>query len=105
MAASLITQGSTLLCLHGGRAQATQVSSRVKVGGEAVVLATPLVLEGCPNPAPPVQSGPCQTASWLTLSLRVRVEGQAIPLSDAYALCQPALVGLSIVTQTRVRGS
>ncbi len=45
----LLHQGATVLCMHGGQAQATAPNPRVMVVGQPVVTQTaPHVVAGCP---------------------------------------------------------
>ena len=100
----ILHQGATVLCMHGGQAQATAPNPRVKVGGQPVVTqVAPHTVAGCPfvsgtNPLP------CVTANWITGATRVLVGGQPVLLRDSQAVCVPNGTGVNIVmTQTRVR--
>jgi len=100
----ILHQGATVLCMHGGQAQATAPNPRVKVGGQPVVTqVAPHTVAGCPfvsgtNPLP------CVTANWITGATRVLVGGQPVLLQDSQAVCVPNGTGVNIVmTQTRVR--
>ncbi len=101
----LLHQGATVLCLHGGQAQATAPNPRVMVSGQLVVTqAAPHAVAGCPfsTPGGPL---PCVTAQWVTGATRVLVGGQPVLLQDSQAVCTPNGTGVTIaVTQTRVRG-
>jgi hypothetical protein len=98
----LLTSGSTLMCLHGGQAQATMPSLRVRLGGQPAVLQTaPHVVAGCtlpPTGSPP----PCIVANWTTGALRVRSMGNPVLLQDSVAIC-PSSGGTLMVVQTQVR--
>ena len=101
----LLHQGATVLCLHGGQAQATAPNPRVKVGGQPVVTqAAPHTVAGCPfvsgsNPMP------CVTAQWVTGATRVLAGGQPVLLQDSQAVCAPNGTGVNVVmTQVRVKG-
>ncbi|UUZ47655.1 hypothetical protein LP420_31520 [Massilia sp. B-10] len=49
----LLHVGATVLCAHGGQAQATAPDPRVKVGGQAVVTqSAPHTVAGCALPPP-----------------------------------------------------
>ncbi len=105
MPGSLLHVGATILCLHGGQAQATTSSPRVKVGGQPVVTQTaPHTVAGCPfttgtNPSP------CVTAQWVTAALRVKAGSMPVLLQDSQAVCTPNGTGVNIVmTQVRVKG-
>ncbi len=101
----LLHQGATVLCLHGGQAQATMPNPRVKVAGQPVVtLAAPHTVAGCPFnvSGSPV---PCVTAQWVTGATRVLAGGQPVLLQDSQAVCVPNGTGVTVaVTQVRVRG-
>jgi hypothetical protein len=102
----LLHQGATVLCLHGGQAQATVPNSRVKVGGQMTVQQpNPWTVAGCPfttgtNPMP------CVIAQWVTAAKRVTSGGLPLLLQDSQAICAPNGTGVNIViTQTRVTGT
>ncbi len=103
--AFLLHQGATVLCMHGGQAQATAPNPRVKVGGQPVVTQpAPFTVAGCPFP--PVSGGPCVTAQWVKAAVRVRAGGMPVLLQDSVAVCAPTGTGVNIVvTQVRVKGS
>ena len=103
----VLHQGATVLCMHGGQAQATAPNPRVKVGGQPVVtLAAPHTVAGCPFTTPAGNPLPCVTAQWITGAMRVLVGGQPVLLQDSQAICTPNGTGVQIVaTQTRVRGT
>ena len=101
----LLHVGATVLCMHGGQAQATSPNPRVKVGGQPVVTqSAPHSVAGCPfvsgtNPLP------CVTAQWVTAATRVRAGGVPVLLQDSQAVCAPNGTGVNIVmTQMRVKG-
>jgi hypothetical protein len=102
----LLHAGATILCAHGGQAQATTPSPRVRVGGQPIVTQlSPHTVAGCPFN---VAGGPvpCVTAQWVTGALRVRAAGMPVLLQDSQAVCAPNGTPVSIlVTQVRVRGS
>lgn len=102
----LLHQGATVLCAHGGQAQPTVPSLRVKVGGQPVVTqSAPFTVAGCPFNAggSPV---PCVTAQWITAAVRVRSMGQPVLLQDSQAVCAPNGTPVNIVvTQVRVKGA
>lgn len=100
----LLQQGATVLCSHGGQAQPTTTSPRVKMGGEQVVTqSSSYSISGCPLPTN--AGGPCATAQWTTVATRVKAGGMSVVLQDSQATCTPTGVPLNIVvTQTRVKG-
>jgi hypothetical protein len=99
-----LDKAATVLCLHGGQAQAATVSTRVKVGGQYVCLqSTQHTISGCPfmtgsNPMP------CVTAQWTSSATRVKAEQQAVLFTDSQAVCTPNGTGVNIVvSQLRVK--
>jgi uncharacterized Zn-binding protein involved in type VI secretion len=101
----LLHAGATVLCAHGGQAQATVPNPRVKVGGQPVVTqSSPHSIAGCPFnvSGSPV---PCVTAQWITGALRVKAGGMPVLLQDSQATCVPNGTPVNIVlTQVRVKG-
>lgn len=102
----VLHQGASVLCLHGGQAQATAPNPRVKVMGQSVVTqSAPHSVVGCPFNVSSAPS-PCIIAQWITAALRVRANGVPVLLQDSQAVCTPNGTGVQIVTtQTRVRGT
>ena len=102
----ILHANATVLCLHGGQAQATAPNPRVMVGGQPVVTqAAPHTVAGCPFnvSGSPV---PCVTAQWVTSATRVLVAGQPVLLLDNQAICAPTGTPLlPVMSQTRVLGS
>lgn len=107
MAGFVLHQGATILCVHGGQAQATTPNPRVKVGGQAVVTQpSPHTVTGCPFVTPGGTPMPCVTAQWVTAATRVRAGGQPVLLQDSQAVCTPNGTGVNVVvTQVRVKGT
>ena len=101
----LLHQGATVLCLHGGQAQATAPFPRVTLGGQPVATQTaPWIVSACPF-APSGVTTPCVTAQWVTAATRVRAGGVPVLLQDSQAVCTPNGTGVTaVVTQMRVRG-
>ena len=101
----LLHQGATVLCAHGGQAQATAPNPRVLVSGQPIVMQpAPYAITGCPFnvSGAPV---PCVTAQWLTAATRITSNGMPVLLLDSQATCVPNGTPLMItVTQTRVTG-
>ncbi len=101
----LLHVGATILCLHGGQAQATAPNPRVKVSGQPIVTqSAPHTVAGCPfsTPGGPL---PCVTAQWITAATRVRASGVPVLLQDSQAICAPNGTGVNVVvTQLRVKG-
>lgn len=102
----LVQVGATVMCAHGGQAQATVPFPRVLLGGQPVTRQPgPWVVAGCPF-VPPPGNGPCVTANWVVGALRVLAGGQPVLLQDSQAVCVPTGTPLTVaVTQVRVRGS
>lgn len=102
----LLHVGATVMCAHGGQAQATVPNPRVKVGGQPIVLQpSPWMVAGCPF-VPPGGNGPCVTANWTVGAVRVKSMGQPVLLQDSQAVCVPTGTPLNIVvTQVRVKGT
>lgn len=102
----LMDLSATVMCLHGGQAQATASSPRVKVGGQPVVTqSSTYSVSGCPNTLPIPAPFPCVTAQWLMAATRVKAEGVPVLLQDSQAVCTPTGTGLNIITtQARVKG-
>jgi hypothetical protein len=102
----LLHMGATVLCAHGGQAQASVPNPRVMVGGQpTVTMSAPWAVAGCALPLPPAANGPCVTAQFITSATRLTSNGQPLLLLDSQALCTPTGTPLMIVmTQTRVTG-
>jgi hypothetical protein len=102
----VLTNGSTVRCIHGGQATPTAPMPRVRVVGPPVAVQTaPYAVAGCPF-VPPSGNGPCVTAQWITAATRVRAGGAPLVLQDSQAVCTPTGTGLLVVaTQPRVRAT
>ena len=100
----LIHVGASVLCAHGGQAQATAPNPRVAVSGQpTVTIAAPWLVAGCALPPPPAANGPCVSAQFVTAATRVTSNGQPLLLIDSQAICAPTGTPLLIVaSQTRV---
>lgn len=100
----LIHVGASVLCSHGGQAQATAPNPRVTVSGQpTVTIAAPWLVAGCTLPPPTAANGPCVTAQFVTAATRVTSNGQPLLLIDSQAICAPTGTPLLIVaSQTRV---
>lgn len=106
MGGFLLHQNASVLCLHGGQAQATSPNPRVRVGGQPVVTQpAPFMVAGCPFTTPAGTPMPCITAQWVTAATRVLVGGMPVLLADSQAVCSPNGTGVNIVQmQVRVSG-
>jgi hypothetical protein len=100
----LIHVGASVLCSHGGQAQATAPNPRVVVSGQpTVTIAAPWLVAGCALPPPTAANGPCISAQFVTAATRVTSNGQPLLLFDSQAICAPTGTPLLIVaSQTRV---
>lgn len=102
----LSTVGTVVLCAHGGKATSPAPNPRVTVLGQPVILQpVPLLVAGCANPPPPVNIGPCVSATNLTGALRIKVMGMPVLLQDSQGLCTPTGTPVTVIpTQMRVKG-
>jgi hypothetical protein len=100
----LLDQSATVLCMHGGQAQAATPNLRVKISGQATTQQpNPWTIAGCPYVTGGV-STPCITAQWITAATRVTSGGMPLLLQDSQAVCVPNGTGLNILlTQVRVK--
>lgn len=100
----LIHVGASVLCSHGGQAQATAPNPRVTVSGQpTVTMPAPGLVAGCALPPPTAANGPCVSAQFVTAATRVTSNGQPLLLIDSQAICAPTGTPLLIVaSQTRV---
>ncbi len=75
----VLNSSSTVLCMHGGKANLTKINPRVKVMGAPTYTAPcPVVVAGCAFPPPPAANGPCVSA---TISMgAVRVKSMGMPV-------------------------
>lgn len=105
MAGTLVQQGASVLCTHGGRATPTAPNPRVRLGGAAAVsLTPPWTVAGCPFP--PNSGGPCVTAMWTAGTVRVTSMRQPLVVRSGSATCTPTAVPLQVAaTQVRVTAS
>jgi len=101
----ILHAGATVLCAHGGQAQAMAPFPRVLVSGMPVVtMAGPHGVVGCPF-VPPAGNGPCVTAQWVVGATRILAGGAPVLLQTSQAVCVPTATPLVIVlTQTRAAG-
>jgi hypothetical protein len=104
----LLHLNAQVLCSHGGQATPSVANPRVKVMGNAIVMAAaPWTVAGCALPPPPAANGPCVTATWIpaTAALRVRSLTQPVLLMDSQAICAPSGTPLMVMmAQARVKG-
>jgi hypothetical protein len=102
----LLNATSTVICAHGGQAQPTVPSPRVRVMGVPVTTqGPPYAIAGCANPPPPVNVGPCILGNWVTAALRVKASGMPVLLQSSQAICIPTGTPLVVVVaNARVKG-
>jgi hypothetical protein len=101
----LLTQGSTVLCLHGGQAQPATTNSHVKVDQQSIVTQDCSYTISACSYQPGSTKIPCVTAQWTSVATRVKAGGVAVLLKDSQATCTPNGTGVNVVmTQTRVKG-
>jgi len=100
----LLHQGATVLCAHGGQAQAAVPNPRVKVSQQMTVQQpNPWMVAGCPFVAGLVPM-PCVTAQWVSAAVRVTSGGLPLLLQDSQAICAPNGTPVNVVaTQPRVK--
>ena len=102
----LLSVGASVICMHGGQAQALVPNLRVKAAGQPTFQQpNPWTVTGCPHTV----SGaplPCVTAQWITAATRVRSQGLSLLFDDSVAVCTPNGTGVSIQTiQVRVKAT
>ena len=86
----LLHKNATVLCPHGGNAVPVNVSPRVTVSGNAIVVqATIQTVTNCSLPPPPAATGPCVTGQWVRAATRVTSNGVPVVLLDSQAVCAP----------------
>jgi hypothetical protein len=92
--ANLLHQGVSMTCPHGGTASvAAPVNSRVKVGGQVVLVAADVAtVAGCSFNVSGAPS-PCVRIEWQQPAQRVTVGGEAALLSTSVASCVNAAGG------------
>jgi hypothetical protein len=100
----VVTQGSSVLCAHGGQASPAAPAPRVRAAGQPVVTtASPMLIAGCAFPPPPAGNGPCISGQWLTGATRVTASGVPLVVSAATSVCTPTGTPMTVAgTQTRV---
>ena len=101
----LLHVGATVLCAHGGQAQATAPNPRVMVVGQPIVtMPAPFAVAGCVFNISGAPS-PCVLANWVTAATRITSNGQPVLLFDSQAICIPNGTPVIIAaTQTKVTG-
>jgi len=94
--------GATVLCMHGGSAQALAPFARVLVSGQPVVtLATPYAVAGCALAS--TSTPPCVSGQWVVGATRVLAGGTPLAIATGAAACAPTGTGLlPVAFQPRV---
>ncbi len=93
MPAPILHLGATLLCMHGGPAQALSPYPRVLVSGQPVAtLATPYAVAGCALAS--TSTPPCVSANWVMGATRVVAGGTPLATVAGTAVCTPTGTGL-----------
>jgi len=102
MPSPVLHLGASLLCMHGGPAQALAPFPRVTVSGQPVTtLATPHAISGCALSS--TSTPPCVSANWVVGATRVLAGGSPLAISTGTAVCVPTGTGLLPVSfQLRV---
>ncbi len=94
----LLTQGSQVVCSHGGKAIPTVPNPRVRIMGMPTTLLGPSwVISGCALPPPPIANGPCISGNFITASTRVRSSGVPVLLMDSQSICVPTGAPLNVL--------
>jgi hypothetical protein len=104
--AKLVHESATVVCAHQGQASPSTTDTKVKVGGQGVVVqSASYTVSGCVQPSPPNGNGPCITAQLLTAATKIQVGGSPVVLSDSNSLCTPTGTPLQFqTTQQKVEG-
>lgn len=97
--------GATVLCMHGGSAQALAPFPRVLVSGQPVVtLATPYAVAGCALAS--TSTPPCVSGQWVVGATRVLAGGTPLAIAAGTAVCVPTGTGfIAVAFQPRVNAS
>ena len=105
----LCTMSAVVLCSHGGNAKFAAPNPRVKVMGVPVPLSPPpVVIAGCSNPTPPINTGPDVIGNWIPPTHTMRVKSMNLPLvcqsSTGIAVPSGLPVTVAFAGQVRVKG-
>lgn len=112
---TILQQGCTIQCPHGGTVTATSTNVHVKAGGSYVLLQNDVyTVSGCQfkvpiAPPPSTKPQPCITVEWQAPTNMVKVGGQSVLTETSVGLCKTAeqiTQGKAIVSgpQQRVKG-
>jgi len=80
-------KSATVLCMHGGQAQATVPNPRVKISGQADHAAAEPVDDRWLSFVAGNTPMPCVTAQWTTAATRVKSGGMPLLMQDSQAVC------------------
>lgn len=101
MSGFILSSGSTVLCNHAGKVQATVPASRVTIMNQPVITqGPPFTVSACSNA--PTAGGPCTLASWVVASTKVTIMGNPALLVDSKATAAPTGQVTSIAVQAKV---
>jgi len=101
---------ATVMCPHGGQANASSSNLRVKVSGMAMAsVADQFMIAGCAFMVGN-KPQPCVKINWVVPALRVKVNDSAVLLQSSTGLCQSAEQApqgppSATATQLRVKGT
>ena len=107
MAAPIVRISDLILCAHGGTVKPIGGNPRVRISGEPIVImTTPGMVAGCPQPPPPVGTGPCLTAVWTCAAQRVKASGIPVLTMGSIGITTPSGTALVVGSmQPRVRAT
>jgi hypothetical protein len=89
MGIAILDAGCSIQCPHGGKATAVPGQTRVKAGGNFVLLASDtMIISGCPFNVAGVPM-PCLTIQWMAPATKV-MAGSAVLLQSSVGLCKNA---------------
>ncbi|NUQ72152.1 MAG: hypothetical protein HUU21_01040 [Polyangiaceae bacterium] len=101
MSGFILSSGSTVLCNHAGKVQATLPESRVTIMNQpAITEGAPFTVSACSNA--PNAGGPCVLASWVVASSKVTIMGKRALLVNSKAVASPSGQVTSIAVQAKV---
>jgi hypothetical protein len=101
----VLTKDVGALCTHGGTAQGTAPSPRVKIAGSPVLVVTSqFTISGCSNNVSGAPM-PCVSSTVAVGASRVKSNGMPVLLQSGTAVNLPTGASLTFVpAQTRVKG-
>lgn len=100
MAAAILHDGATVMCMHTGDARPAIPDQRVTVSGQKVTTPSAMyTVSRCT--LPPNAGGPCASVQWVSAATRVRASGRPVLLTDSSATCIPTGTGVQVVSSQR----